>query len=136
MAGGHWHGGRLKLLPVIRAHEDLVELDFADRGWDYRDRYRPGGGVSRLTIRRLLLLVDGMDRLSSRFWAELDDREPITQEALLMADVFNGLTGEKHPLRDMRENIRTQKDREMRKRIIRENARRRRRQRNASRGII
>lgn len=136
MAGGHWHGGRLKLLPAIRAHEDLVELDFADRGWDYRDRYRPGGGVSRLTIRRLLLLVDGMDRLSSRFWAELDDREPITQEALLMADVFNGLTGEKHPLRDMRENIRTQKDREMRKRIIRENARRRRRQRRASRGVI
>lgn len=70
MGGGDWGGGRLELLPLILAHEEAVELDLLDKGIDYRDYFRPGGGKSRLTLRRLLLIVEDLDPFASRFWAE------------------------------------------------------------------
>lgn len=70
MGGGHGGGGRLELLPLILAHEEAVELDLLDKGIDYRDYFRPGGGASRLTLRRLLLIVEDLDPFASRFWAE------------------------------------------------------------------
>lgn len=39
---------------MIRDHGDLVEADFAFRGLDLRDMYRPGSGM---TLRRLLVLI-------------------------------------------------------------------------------
>lgn len=47
-----------------------MELDLLDRGIDYRDYYRPGGGQSRLTLRRLLLIVEDLDPFESRFWTQ------------------------------------------------------------------
>lgn len=70
MGGGDRGGGRLELLPLILAHEEAVELDLLDKGIDYRDYFRPGGGKSRLTLRRLLLIVEDLDPFASRFWTE------------------------------------------------------------------
>lgn len=70
MGGGDRGGGRLELLPLILAHEEAVELDLLDKGIDYRDYFRPGGGASQLTLRRLLLIVEDLDPFASRFWTE------------------------------------------------------------------
>lgn len=63
-----------------------------------RDLYKKGGGASRLTLRRFLVLVEGLDRFTSRFWAHLDKRENLSAEACLTADIFAVHTGERHPI--------------------------------------
>lgn len=101
-----------------------MEQDFADRGWDYRDRYRPGGGLSRMTVRRLLLLVDGLDQRTSRFWCAVFDRNPMTQTDSLLADVWELWAGKdaRHPIRATRKELRDKQAaavaRERRKRQI------------------
>ncbi|MDT9411306.1 hypothetical protein [Corynebacterium rouxii] len=103
---------------MIRAREDLVELDFADRGWDYRDFFLPGGGPSRLTLRRLLLLVDGLDRDSSRFWADVNDTDRFTKLELITMTVFNLFSEKPHPLLTAREDAKKRADFEARKQQI------------------
>lgn len=80
-------------------HEELVEVDFQRfYGLDYRDRYRPGGGASRLTFRRMLLLVEYLPRES--FFKSACDGRParsFTDERLM--DIPEALTGKPHPVR-------------------------------------
>lgn len=103
MAGGLWPGGRLTvpaigLLQLIRQHEHLVEVDLQQTyRVDFRDWYRPRGGESRLTTRRLLLLVDRLPREESHFWPTVTDQDPVTNEEFLLMDLFNAFTGELHP---------------------------------------
>lgn len=105
------HGKRLGLLPLIRRHEDDVEIDLQQvYSIDYRDYYRPDGGASRLTTRRLLLLVDGLPRESSRFWCAVTDMEPITWDQIILADIYAVLTKELHPVRTRREDQRKRRD--------------------------
>lgn len=84
-----------------------MELDLFDRGVDYRDYYRPGGGASRLTMRRLLLLVADLDPFASRFWAEAEDfglwwelnekkKDRFTTAERTLMDIAGGLGGEKY----------------------------------------
>ena len=131
MAGGFRPGGRLDLFPLIRQHEDAVEQDLAAIGIDYRDRWRPGGGPSRLTIRRLLVLVDGMDRYESHFWSAVTDQERISAETVVMTDIWSALTGGEraHPIREAKKRIAEAREREKKKDLIRKAARLRRRQR-------
>lgn len=131
MAGGCWHGGRLDLLPLIREYEDAVEMDLAAIGIDYRDRWREGGGVSRLTTRRLLLLVDGLDRYESHFWSEVSDSDRVSAAVIVLTDIWSALAGgEKiHPLREMKKRMAAAKEREEKKRAIREASRLRKRMR-------
>lgn len=125
MGGGDRRGGRVELLPLIREHEEAVELDLFDRGVDYRDRWRPGGGESRLTLRRLLLLIVGMDPFESRFWmacGRLDlweqFNEDITPEHYaptaerLLSDVIAMFAEKPHPWRTWRSDLRVQRERE------------------------
>ena len=108
--------GKIELLPYIREHEDLVEQDLAFMGIDYRDFWRPKGGASRLTLRRLLVLVDGLDRTRSRFWSEILDIDRLSIEGYILADIFAAITsGERHPMATMREGARKQKALEERK---------------------
>lgn len=112
-----------------------MELDLADMGIDYRDRFKPGGGPSRLTVRRLLLLVDGLDRFTSRFWNEVGGQSPISTTDIVLTDIWQSITGEKrgHPLRRPRESRDELRERENRKRAIRAAVRRRKRLRVAAR---
>lgn len=108
-----------------------MEQDFADKGWDYRDRYRPGGGPSRMTVRRLLLLVDGLDQRTSRFWCAVFDRNPMSLTDSLVADLWELWAGKdnRHPIRQTRAEVREQEAaalaRERRKKQIKAAERRR-----------
>lgn len=123
MGGGDRRGGRLELLPLIRKYEDAVELDLFDRGVDYRDRWRPGGGASRLTLRRLLLLVCGMDPFESRFWmlcGRLDLWEKFNEGVTpdhyaqttnrLVSDVVAMFAEKPHPWRTWRDDLRAERE--------------------------
>lgn len=97
MEGRGWPGKRLGLLAQIRAHEDEVEADFRRfySGLDYRDRYRPGGGPSQLTLRLLLLLVDKLPP-ESEFKSAVEQRVPISSTDSLLMDVWSALSGKNH----------------------------------------
>ena len=127
MARGGWPGGRLKLLPLIKKHEEAVELDLMDRGIDYRDRFRPGGGESKLTLRRLLLIVDDLPLMGSRFGAARIDMDYYTTDQRLLMDVFHALSGEPHPYKDLRERRLKEAAQEKRRRKVLEASRMRKR---------
>ncbi|CAB0927452.1 cell envelope integrity protein TolA [Corynebacterium diphtheriae] len=93
-------------------------MDFADRGWDYRDRYRKGGGPSRMTTRRLLLLVDGLDRNSSRFWAEITDSDRFSTTDYVLMIFYLALIGEVHPMWNRREEERKKSEFEAKKKAV------------------
>lgn len=67
-----------------------MEADFARYypGEDYRDRYRPGGGVRRLTVRRLLVLVSGLPPESS-FKSAIEDRPPVSEVSAAVMDLWS-----------------------------------------------
>ncbi|MCT1411649.1 hypothetical protein [Corynebacterium sanguinis] len=95
-----------------------MELDLFDRGVDYRDFYRPRGGRSRLTLRRLLLLVEGMDVFDSRFWAEVNGIDFVPADVRIQADTF-GLFAEKpHPMKTWREDMRREREKAAKKLAI------------------
>lgn len=127
MAGGYRPGGRLSYLPLIRKHEDLIEQDFARMGWDYRDRYRRGGGESRMTVRRMLLLVDALDRFDSLFWAEVGGYERLSSDTLILTDIWRAVTDsdKPHPLRRQKELRAEVAERERKKQAIKAIARHR-----------
>lgn len=80
-----------------------MECDFAFHGLgDFRDAYLPGGGPSKLTIRRVLLLVRGLRNVRSMFWDEVEGRDRLTHTETLLVDIFGSLTGQKHPIADIR----------------------------------
>lgn len=83
---------------MIRRHEAEVEADLQRfcNGTDYRDRFRPGGGSSGLTVRRLLVLVEHLPA-ESAFHAARENRAPASLEANAVMDVWESLTGKRHP---------------------------------------
>ncbi|APQ42520.1 hypothetical protein phi16_gp015 [Corynebacterium phage phi16] len=100
-----------------------MELDFVDLGFDLRDWWRPGGGSSQMTTRRVLLLVDGLPKTTSRFWCTALEVDPLSDDQWLLSDIYTATTGKAHP-------IRTRKaDREERRRIAEKKARIKRRDR-------
>lgn len=124
MAEGAWPGKRrVDLLPKILEFEDLVEGDFAEfYRIDYRDRYLPRGGPSRLTLRRLLLLVERLPS-ESAFMSELNDRVQISSEMAATMGVWEALTQQKHPLWSARQKQREDAERAERLVVARERAR-------------
>jgi hypothetical protein len=97
VAGRGGSGKRLTLLPLIRRFEAEVEADLQRfHGIDYRDRFRPGGGASHLTIRRLLVLVEFLPA-ESQFHAAREDRSAASLTANAVMDVWESLTNQKHP---------------------------------------
>lgn len=128
-------------MPIVLRHQDAVELDLFDRGVDFRDYFRPGGGESRLTTRRLLLLLCGMDPLESRFWMGcgrldlwVEFNDGITPNGFmptgnrLLSDIVGMFAEKPHPWRTWREDYEHEK-RQATKReaIMRANAERQRR---------
>lgn len=112
-------------MPLIRRFEAQVEADLQMycHGIDYRDRFRPGGGPSRLTVRRLLVLVEHLPAQSA-FNAAREDRAPVSLTASAVMDVWESLAGKRHPGRaSMAERRRQAEERVERARLI---ARRRR----------
>lgn len=75
-----------------------MEADFARfyPATDYRDRFRPRGGPSGLTVRRLLVLVEHLPA-ESAFHAARENRAPASLGANAVMDVWESLTGKRHP---------------------------------------
>ncbi|WP_276652474.1 hypothetical protein [Corynebacterium vitaeruminis] len=90
----------------VHAHEELVEADF-QRFYqlDYRDVYRPGGGASRLTLRRALSLAMLLPP-ESLFKSELEDRHPISIETAALYQLWEIQTGKKSPNWNLRRDQR------------------------------
>lgn len=87
---------------LVREHERLVEADF-QRFYqlDYRDVYRPGGGASRLTWRRVWSLADLLPP-ESLFKSEVEQRHPISVETAALYQLWESFTGKRSPMWDMR----------------------------------
>lgn len=63
----------------------MVEADLAFQGIDLRDLYRPGGGASGLTPRRLLVLIRGLPAPGpmgggAALWSALEQAEKQAQK--------------------------------------------------------
>ncbi|MEJ6013818.1 hypothetical protein WG936_08215 [Corynebacterium sp. H127] len=106
-----------------------MEADLAFAGFDYRDRFLPHGGPSRMTTRRLCLLVWALDRYESRFWAAVGDFAPTSRLEIIMADTYHAVSGQAHVLRDEKTAMEAAREREKRKQMIKANAAARRRRR-------
>lgn len=89
---------------------------------DYRDFYRPGGGESRLTLRRMLLLVEQLPP-ESAFQSERHDRVPISVESAATYSVYQAVTGKPHPAWTQREREREEAARKIVMAAARERAR-------------
>lgn len=90
-----------------------MEADFA-RFYpqiDYRDFYRPNGGPSRLTLRRLLVLVANLPS-ESAFHSAVDDRLPVSEVSAAVGDVFQALSGKKWHRWTALQRAREQKERQ------------------------
>lgn len=104
-----------------------MELDFADLGFDLRDWWRPGGGASRMTTRRVFLLVDGLSKSTSRFWCAVLDIDPLSEDQWLLSDIYAATAGKVHQIRTRRA------DREERQKVAEKKARIARREKRRSR---
>lgn len=56
------------------------DLALSPPGIDLRDLYRPGGGPSQLTLRRLLVLIRGLGPHSRTWLLEAQDAEQSEQD--------------------------------------------------------
>lgn len=74
-----------------------------------------------MTTRRVLLLVDGLSKNTSRFWCKVLDIDPLSEDQWLLSDIYTATAGKVH-------QIRTRKaDREERQRNAEKKARIKRR---------
>lgn len=84
---------------MIREHADAVEADLAYRGIDFRDHFRPGGGSSRLTLRRLAVLLRYLPRESHTARAQGGDG--FSQSDLLLMEIGHaGPLSWRHPFHE------------------------------------
>lgn len=102
-----------------------MELDLWERGVDYRDFYKPGGGPSRLTLRRLLLIVEDLPMFGSRFWAAYRGDDYVPQDLVVQSDIFSLFSDKPHYLRTWREDVRRAMEKEKKKQAILRGARER-----------
>lgn len=109
---------------LIAEHEDLVEVDF-QRFYhlDYRDFYREGGGASRMTLRRMLLLAEHLPP-ESLFHSAMQDRPPVSEISSVLMDIWTSLNGSQHPRWEKLKRERRAKEREKAMQRAREKARR------------
>ena len=80
-----------------------------------------------MTTRRLLLLVDGLSRMTSRFWCLVLDQEPLSIDQIILSDLYAAWTNQVHPVRTMREDARKRREKEAKHARIRARERRRKR---------
>lgn len=113
----------------MRRNLEEVEQDLADRGYDLRDWWRPRGGTSRMTTRRLLLLVDALPKTTSRFWCKVLDADPLSEDQWIMSDIYAAVASQPHAIRTRRE------DAEKRRRIAEKKARIARREKRRKRSV-
>jgi len=104
----------------VLKHRDLVEVDFLREGLDLNDWLRPRGGARTMSTRRMLLVVNVMlDKLTSKFWSQVLDRDPISRELYVLTDIFQAVTGQAHPIRTRREDAKKRAEMEEKKKLAR-----------------
>lgn len=84
---------------------------------DVRDHFRPHGGRSRLTLRRLLVLADRLPP-ESAFKSVLDDRIPISDEVAQLARLEEIWTGKKAPIWSAKKRARDRYERAAKMQIL------------------
>lgn len=81
-----------------------------------------------MTLRRLLLIIDGMDPFNSRFYAEVNGFDFIPMDTRVQTDIFGIFSEKPHPVRSWREDMRREREKAMKKasieRAMKERARR------------
>lgn len=81
-----------------------------------------------MTLRRLLLIIDGMDPFNSRFYAEVNGFDFIPMDTRVQTDIFGLFSEKAHPIRSWREDMRREREKAMKKaaikRAMKERARR------------
>lgn len=107
-------GGIAGLLRLIRDHADAVEADLPTL--DLRHLFMPGGGPSRLTLRRLAWQVRHLPRESAT--AKAQGADGFSQLELLVME--NGMAGPLNPRHPFHEAERAKVD--DRARLIKERA--------------
>lgn len=102
-AAGLGQYGYGTIVKIVR-HLDLVEADL-QRFYNVDLSAWPRGEI---TTRRVVSLVSGLIyETASLFWSEMDDRDPLTKEAIILAQLVSS-PGDPHPFLVSRE-IRRQK---------------------------
>lgn len=71
-----------------------------------------------MTTRRLLLLVDGLDRNASRFWSEINDSDRFSTTDYVLMIFYLALIGEAHPMWNRREEERKKAEFEAKKKAV------------------
>lgn len=81
-----------------------------------------------MTLRRLLLIIDGMDPFNSRFYAEVNGFDFIPMDTRVQTDIFGMFSEKPHPIRSWREDMRREREKAIKKaaikRAMKERARR------------
>lgn len=80
---------------LIDEYADEVEKDLINLNIDFRDYYRPHGGKSQLTFRRLRIILHAIDPQDSFFWTEVSDIDKVNQTTRAVSAVYQALT--EHP---------------------------------------
>lgn len=70
-----------------------------------------------MTTRRVLLLVDGLPKSTSRFWCTVLGIDPLSEDQWLLSDIYAATAGKVHQIRTRRE------DREQRRKLAEKKAR-------------
>ena len=98
--------------------QQVYGVDFT--GWLQQPR--------RLSTRRMYALVKGLERYSSRFWAEIAGHDPLTQESIILSGIFALFAGKPHPLVTSREDREKQQEYQRKKERIKAASKQRKRQ--------
>lgn len=69
---------------------------------DYRDRWRDRGGESRLTYRRLLVLLDGLPE-ESLFRSACAEQPQVSRIEQRLIEVWEAWAGKAHPVRNTKQ---------------------------------
>lgn len=78
---------------------------------DLRDLWRPGGGASRLTYRRLLVLVGRLPQ-DSAFMSACKDSFPVSPETAALYRLEEILTRQRSPMWDAKKRLRDKAEHE------------------------
>ncbi|WP_010120132.1 hypothetical protein [Corynebacterium nuruki] len=85
---------------LVGLHPREIERDLQRHyGIDYRDRWRPNGGPSRLTYRRLLVLLDGLP-VGAEFRTAATGSNGVPNVEMRLVELWESLSGKEHPRRN------------------------------------
>lgn len=84
-----------------------------------------------MTTRRVLLLVDGLPKTTSKFWCAVLDADSLSEDQWILSDIYAAVSKHPHPIRTRREDAEKRRKIAEKKARIARREKRRHRQRNS-----